>query len=103
MFQLTKIDLGEIKVGSEHKLEFPYNGDINYIKRVTSPCECTAVKNYAKDKKIVAEYKAKEIPIHLKGEGITQVDKSLTIEVEYVNTDGTEGKQNLVFTAIVKE
>lgn len=98
MFQLTTIDLGEIKVGVEKTIEFFYGQDISYIKKITSPCVCTGVSNDSVNRKIIAKY-IPSLPTHL---GVQEIDKQFNIEVEYVSTDGTDGHQTLTFKAKIK-
>lgn len=103
MFQLTKIELGYVKVGEPYKLEFSYNEDVAKITSIQSPCSCTNVDNYPSDKMIKGIYTPKEIPIHLQREGIEEQDIELSLAIEYINTDGTMGNQILEFTAKVKQ
>lgn len=98
MFHKIEIDLGRIKVGSENKFEFPYK-DLDYISRITSPCVCTNITNYVKEKVIKGEYKPNSIPIHL---NVTELPVSYTIAVEYMK-DEIQYNQNLVFKAIIIE
>ena len=98
MFAITEINLGRIKVGSINTLNFPYD-DLDYISRITTPCTCTGVTNYTREKVIRGEYRPNAIPVHL---NVSEFPVSYTIAVEYMK-DGHQFNQNLVFKAIIIE
>lgn len=98
MFHKTEIDLGKIKVGSQNIFEFPYE-NVDYISRVVSPCVCTDVTNYVKEKIIRSKYIPKPIPIHL---NVIEFPVEYTIKIEYMKNN-VQYNVNLVFKAIITE
>ncbi len=97
MFLKTEHDLGTIKAGSTHRMEFPYDESINYISRITG-CGCASSYNKAKERMIVLVFTAGDIPKHL-STTIWTITKNY--EIEAVLNDGTVAKQNISFKAII--
>lgn len=100
MFKNTEIDAGHLKVGREVTLEYPYE-DIRLVTRITSPCDCTDVKNDWKNNKVVVKYKPKDVPEHLKAIGKYSYSVNKVIEVAYTNTSGQDCTQKLILKATI--
>lgn len=101
---LTKFhNLGNVKVGSKHTLEFRYNENITKIREVSTSCGCALAKiDY--DKRIIyLTYTAKPIPKHLADEGKTSYQTTKTAKVLFEGTSnpGIQQEETLSFRANV--
>lgn len=103
MFQLTKIELGEVFVGEKIILDYPYSEDVILISRIESPCDCTIVNNEPSKGLIRAEFIPKPVPMQLLANGETQYQSDKTITVMYDTTTESGLTQTLTFHAIVKK
>jgi hypothetical protein len=92
MFVLKTIDLGQVKQGTSHKLEFHYE-DIDYIKSINSPCTCTEITNNIVKQKLQAKYQASKIPVHI---DTNLLEKEYTITVVYFDKDKLEQTEQLI-------
>lgn len=109
IFEVTSKHLGTVKPGDKIDISFPYSG-ITIVKLEAS-CGCTTPVNDKANSKINVQYKAGEVPPHIKQKGKTEYTTSKTITVRYVHPDSpkdNEGKPvsqktTLVFTVHIKE
>lgn len=44
LFDRTLVNLGDIKVGSKHKVMYEYTGDLDMIEDIVSGCGCSKAK-----------------------------------------------------------
>lgn len=106
-WQETRKHLGEIKVGSINIVSFKFEGDIEILKYpnkefiLIPSCGCTSPKWDIKNKTVTIEYKAKDIPLHLKQEGKTEYVSYNYVYVEYIS-EGQKHDIKLEITATVK-
>lgn len=93
LFSVTEIELGDVFVGSEVVVEFPYK-DIKAVSKMLVFCDCTRIYNIIKDKKIVIRYTPKALPLHPNG---YKIHKVATIFFTSDTLPGEEIEQTLSF------
>lgn len=85
--------------GDMLKAEFLFLGDFDEIVTATSSCGCASPKLDKKNKKIIVNYQAGEIPYHLAARGANSYYVSHTITVHY--KDGN--LDHLTFKVTIKK
>lgn len=95
MFKIISISLGSIRVGSRHTIDFHYF-NIKSIVSIKSSCDCTAITNDIPNQKITIEYKAKDIPEHLKIKGHVRQNMARPVTVVFVSTAEPDREQIIV-------
>lgn len=102
-FLNKKVDLGGIRVGSQHTVVFRFDDEIKKLNKIETSCGCTLVDYIAGSKEIKIMYKAQEMPIHLIKENkkFYQTTKAITVFFEELAAPGTESTEVLTFSANV--
>ena len=90
------IDLGTVKQGTKHIMEFVSNSTLVVNKFSPGCSHCTSIKGY-ENNILKVGYNAEYLPVHLKKQGFQNIRKVITVVYE----DGS--KEILSFTAKIVE
>lgn len=103
-FRIINISLGEIKVGVQQNVYFPYNMGVNIMKML-SPCDCATPVNEMDKMRVLVRYQPKGIPTHLLQKQIYEmsIKKVITIVYRTEEEPGEDKNILLSFNATVKQ
>lgn len=105
-WEKTEIDLGKVKPGTKHIIDFKYKGELEVNRNIfgkldiISSCGCTSAKHINKDKIIRVEFTVPDIPIHLQQVGNKTLPIRKSVNVGYKESNKI-ARALLIFSAVI--
>lgn len=101
MFKVINLSLGNIKIGEEQTVYFPYEG-IHTIHSMVSSCDCSVPVNEKNKSQIMVKYTPKGVPKHLTQKGVHEYTVKKIVTVVYSTQEQIAKKQTILLSFTAK-
>jgi hypothetical protein len=85
MFTYTELLVGPLLPKQKMTIEFPYNGIV--IKNLRASCGCSNVRDDKERQRVMVEYTAQDIPVHLYNVGSYTSKKEIFVTYTVENSE----------------
>ena len=107
-FKETHINLGTVRPGSKHVMEFKYEGELEVNRNIfgrqdiITSCGCASAKHIPQLKIIKVEFTTPDIPVHIQKLGTKTLPTRKSVNVGYKETNKIARKL-LTFSAVISK